>query len=270
MKGLLIGVVAFGVHCALALDDNVLTEAEEKEGWVLLFDGKTSQGWMTSGRKPSRRPVQDGALNPHGCGDYMLVYEKPLGDFVLSLDFQLAKEQPEKTYNSGIFFRTGSLDVLPGKDVGYNGIELAIDHDPAAPTRAGYHDTGAIYDLVKPGKNAMKPPGEWNRVVLVCEKNLIRIEINGERVTEMDLDPWTEKYRRPDGSAHKFDIAFREHPRRGYIGLQDHGAEIWFKNIKVKPLSEEDRRVLGKGAAPSAPAGKPAAEEVRGRPSRDG
>ena len=64
---------------------------------------------MTSGGKPSRRPVEDGALLPHGCGDYMLVYGKPLGDFVLSLEFQLAREQPAKTYNSGLFFRTGSL-----------------------------------------------------------------------------------------------------------------------------------------------------------------
>jgi hypothetical protein len=232
---------------AAAPADNMLTDAEKKQGWVLLFDGKTLNGWMTSGGTPSKRPVQDAALNPHGCGDYMLVYEKPLGDFILSLDFMLAKEQPQKTYNSGLFFRTYSLTALPGKDVGYNGIEMAIDFDPADPARAGYHDTAAIYDLVKPRKCAMKPPGEWNRLVLTCDKNMIAIELNGEKVTEMNLDEWTEKFKRPDGTPHKFDIAYRDHPRRGFIGLQDHGAEIRFKNIKARPISEADRKALGAG-----------------------
>jgi hypothetical protein len=52
----------------------------------------------------------------------------------------------------------------------------------------------------------------------------------------MDLDQWTEPNKRPDGSAHKFDIAYKNHPRKGYIGLQDHGAACWYKNIKLKPL----------------------------------
>jgi hypothetical protein len=245
MKRFLCLAWAFTLVPSLTAGDNQLTEAEKKDGWVLLFDGKSLQGWMTSGKKPSKRPVENGLLNPHRCGDYMLVYEKPLGDFVLALDFKIDKEQPRKTYNSGIFFRTYSLEVRPGKDVGYNGMEIAIDYDPKNPSRADFYDMGAIYDLVKPKRNVMKPPGEWNRLVLTCDRNRVAVELNGEKVTEMDLDQWTEKEKRPDGSAHKFDTAYRDHPRRGYIGLQDHGAEIWFKNIKVKPLSEVDRKALG-------------------------
>jgi hypothetical protein len=60
--------------------------------------------------------------------------------------------------------------------------------------------------------------------------------LNGEKVTTMNLDEWTEPNLRPDGSGHKFDIAYRDHPRKGYIGLQDHGAPCWFKNIKIKPI----------------------------------
>jgi hypothetical protein len=55
-------------------------------------------------------------------------------------------------------------------------------------------------------------------------------------VTSADLTQFTEPNKRPDGSAHKFDTAFRDHPRRGYIGLQDHGSPCWFKNIKLRPL----------------------------------
>ena len=80
------------------------------------------------------------------------------------------------------------------------------------------------------------PLGQWNRVVLTANQNLIEVEVNGEKVTAIDLDQWTEPNRRPDGSRHKFDIAYKSHPRKGYIGLQDHGAPCWFKNIKLRPL----------------------------------
>ncbi len=209
--------------------DNQLTDAEKEEGWILLFDGRTLDGWMTSSEKPSLRPVEEHCINPHRCGGYMMIYKRPWANFVLQLDFRISPG-----CNSGIFFRTWPLEPRPGKDVGYNGLEMAIDDTRGA----GYHDTGAIYDLVKPSKNAMKPAGQWNHVVIACDKSRIRIELNGEQVAEMDLDQWTEDYVRPDGTRHKFDVAWKDHPRKGYIGLQDHGKDCWFKNIKLKPLPD--------------------------------
>ena len=50
------------------------------------------------------------------------------------------------------------------------------------------------------------------------------------------LDQWPEKNKRADGTDHKFDVAYKDHPRHGYIGLQDHGGDCWYKNIKLKPL----------------------------------
>src|SRR5207302_8464133 len=117
--------------------DNALTDLEKADGWVLLFDGKTLDGWMTSSQTPSKRPVEDGCLNPHKCGGYMLVHKEQWENFVLSLDFKISKK-----CNSGVFVRTSSLTPRPGKDVGFNGIEVAIDDTPGA----GYHDTGALYD----------------------------------------------------------------------------------------------------------------------------
>jgi hypothetical protein len=72
--------------------------------------------------------------------------------------------------------------------------------------------------------------------VITCDGPKLSVELNGELVTQMDLDERTIPKRRPDGSEHKFDIAYREHPRFGYIGLQDNGAPCWYKNIKIKPL----------------------------------
>jgi hypothetical protein len=204
-----------------------LTPDERKAGWILLFDGKSLDGWKTSSGRPSRVPIEEGSINPHGCGGYMMIHEKMWSDFVLALDFKISKG-----CNSGIFIRTYPLTPRPGKDVGFNGLEVAIDDT----TTAGYHDTAAIYDLVKPSRNAMRPPGQWNHIVITCEGPRIAVELNGEPVTRMDLDQWTAPNRRPDGSEHKFDVAYKDHPRSGYIGLQDHGAPCWYKNIKIKPL----------------------------------
>jgi hypothetical protein len=207
--------------------DNVLTPEEKKDGWILLFDGQSLDGWKTSSGRPSKVPVEEGSINPHGCGGYMMIPEKPWGDFILSLDFKISKG-----CNSGIFVRTFPLTPRPGKDVGFNGIEVAIDDT----TTAGYHDTGAFYDLVKPSRNTMKPPGEWNHIVITGDGPRLSVALNGETVSRMDLDEWTRPNRRPDGSEHKFDVAYKDHPRSGYIGLQDHGSPCWFKNIKIKPL----------------------------------
>ena len=207
--------------------ENALTEQEKQAGWQLLFDGSTTKGWITVKGDPlDAKHVQEGSLNPHPC-NYMLVYEKPLENFVLALDFKISPK-----CNSGVFLRTYSLTPRPGKDVGFNGIEVAVDDT----TTAGFHDTGAIYDLVAPQKNAMRPVGEWNHLVITSDDNRIAVELNGEPVNEIDLDQWTSANRRADGSEHKFDIAYKDHPRRGYIGLQDHGSDCWYRNIKLKPL----------------------------------
>ncbi len=207
--------------------DNTLTEAERKDGWQLLFDGKSLAGWMNSDKSPPKTPVENACLNPHGAGHYMLIHEKEWENFVLALDFKISPH-----CNSGIFLRTSPLTPRPGKDVGFNGLEVAIDDT----TTAGYVDTGALYDLSQPTRNAMHPVGEWNHIEITCRRALIQIVLNGEKVNSIDLDAFTNPNQRPDGTAHKFDQAFKDHPRKGYFGLQDHGSPCWYKNIKLKPL----------------------------------
>ena len=134
--------------------DNELTPKEREDCWILLFDGKTLDGWMTSSEKPSKTPVEDGCINPHKCGGYMMVHKEKWGNFVLSCDFKISKG-----CNSGIFFRTFSLKPRPGKDVGYNGMEVAIDDTHGA----GYHDTGALYeDFQKDSGIEIRPFSKFN------------------------------------------------------------------------------------------------------------
>ena len=207
--------------------DNTLTDQEKKDGWLLLFDGQSTKGWMSIKEEPlPGKHVQDGSLNPHPC-NYMLIHEKAWENYKLSLDFKISPK-----CNSGIFVRTFPLMPRPGKDVGFNGIEIAIDDTKTA----GFHDTGAIYDLVKPTKNAMKPVGEWNHIVITSNRNILGVELNGETVARMNLEEWPEPNKRADGTAHKFDVAYKDHPRKGYVGMQDHGSDCWYKNIKLLPL----------------------------------
>jgi hypothetical protein len=220
-------VVLVAAGASVMAADNSLTEKEKQEGWILLFDGRTTKGWMSPKEKGlTDKHVQDGSVNPHPC-DYMLVCEKAWENYKLSLDFRISPK-----CNSGIFVRTFPLTPRPGKDIGFNGLEIAIDDT----TTDGFHDTGAIYDLVKPSKNAMKPVGDWNHIEITSNRNLLIVELNGEQVNRMDFDEWPEPNKRSDGSAHKFDVAYKQHPRQGYIGLQDHGSDCWYKNIKLLPL----------------------------------
>lgn len=227
----------YSVTSATGAKDNELTKDEKKDGWILAFDGKTLDGWKAVDARngktfPSRRPVIDGTLNPHKSGGYMVYYDKRLGDFVASLDFKLGQPPGDSSCNSGIFLRTASLKARPGKDVGYNGIEVALD----STTTNDYIDAGALYDLSRPLRQMVRDIGEWNRVVITNHENLITVTLNGELVTVCDLDEFPKMHRRPDGSEHKFDVVYKDHPRKGYFGVQDHGCDIYFKNIKLLPL----------------------------------
>jgi Domain of Unknown Function (DUF1080) len=226
-------ILAFAIcvsSCLLArAEDNALTQQERKEGWQLLFDGKTTDGWMTADEKPALvSHVQDGALNPHPRDfDYLLLYKEPFENFVLSLDFKVSPD-----CNSGVIVRIWPLKFRGGWDIAANGLEVAIDDRKVDP----FHSTGAIYDLVKPLANAAKPTGEWNHLEVTCDHNRIKSVLNGQLTAEINLDEWTKLNERPDGSRHKFDIAYKDHPRKGYIGLQDHGSDVWYRNIKLKRL----------------------------------
>ena len=224
---IVVHVIATGRSSVAVAGDNELTPEESSAGWVLLFDGKTAAGWLDSKeQKVEDTHVQDGCLNPHPC-NYMLIHQEPVENFRLSLDFKLSPK-----CNSGVFVRTWPLTPRPGRDVGFNGIEVALDDT----TTSGFHDTGAIYDLVHPAKNAMTPVGTWNRMIVTCDRDRIEIELNGEPVSSMKLDEWTTPNKRPDGTDHKFDVAFKDHPRKGYFGLQDHGSDVWYRNIKLLTL----------------------------------
>ena len=202
----------------------MLTQREKEEGWISLFDGKTLNGWGATG-DPKGWTVDDGCILCTVQGGQYLYTKEQFADFVLAIDFRT-----EPKVNSGIFLRWGDL-----KDAVHTGIEIQIlDTHGKTPTTT--HDCGAIYDLVAPTRNTCKPAGEWNHAVITCNKSMLSVELNGEKIAEMDVDRWTTAGLNPDGTKNKFRYALKDFPRRGHIGLQDHGGRIWFRNIKLKQL----------------------------------
>ncbi len=78
--------------------------------------------------------------------------------------------------------------------------------------------------------------GEWNHMLITRDGNLLAVELNGEQVSRMNVDEWTQPNQRPGGTAHKCDVVYKDHPRKRYIGLEDHGGNCWYRNIRLKVL----------------------------------
>lgn len=186
--------------------------------WITLFNGKDLGGWMNAAGADSKWVVEDGAMSgQRGSGD---IWTKArYGNFVLEVEFKT-------TGNSGVFLRTDNP-----KNCVQTGIEIQVEN-PGGPDR---HSVGAIYDLVPPSKNAGKA-GEWNKYVITVEGPKIKVELNGETVSSMDLDQWTQAGRNPDGSGNKFKMALKDWKREGHIGFQDHGNKVSYRNVRIKPL----------------------------------
>lgn len=219
---LMLSMLLSASTATLFAEDNQLTPQEKADGWQLLFNGKDHSGWKTDKGEAIASPIENGTLLTYKTGGYNIVYDKPLGDFTLKFD---VKCDPKS--NSGIFLRMGDI-----QDPVQTGIEVQIQgskgHD--------MHDFGSIYDLVAPSKDNTKAVGEWNAVAITCKGAVITVDVNGEQVSRINLDEWTKPGQRLDGTKNKFEKALKDFPRKGYLGLQDHGGKTWYKNIKVKEL----------------------------------
>jgi 3-keto-disaccharide hydrolase len=199
--------------------------ADAKEGgWRPLFDGTDLAGWTSAaGQQPGKGwGVEDGTLvRREPAGD--LWTRDRFGDFVLDLEFQT-------TGNSGVFIRTDK----PTDNV-QTGLEVQIEPPASAP---GKHSCGALYDALAPTREASKKDG-WNHLVITARGAKITVVMNDEPIIDADLDRWTEAGKNPDGTNNKFHTALKDFKREGHIGLQDHGAVVKFRNIKIKPLDSE-------------------------------
>ena len=207
----------------------------DAQGWICLFDGKDLGQWQNAGgQEPGKGwVIQDGALvRSTASGD--IWSKQRFGDFTLDLEFKTEG-------NSGIFIRTDNP-----KDCVQTGIEIQVDKG-GGKEKLGRNDVGSVYDCLAPSKNPFKD-GEWNHVVITAKDSKITIVANDVPIVDMDLNQWTDAHQNPDGSKNKFNKALKDFKREGHVGLQDHGAKVSYRNIKVKPLTAA---AASTGAAPA-------------------
>ncbi|MCX7967101.1 MAG: DUF1080 domain-containing protein [Armatimonadetes bacterium] len=180
---------------------------QSEEGFVPLFNGKDLTGWHVMG-SPSWK-VENGVLVCTGEGGGWLRSDKQYENFVLRLEFRISKGG-----NSGIFIRS-ALEGNPA----FTGMEVQILDDHGRTPSP--HTTGSIYDAVAPQKNMSKPAGEWNFVEIICRGPWVVVAMNGEEIVRTNMDEHPK---------------LKERLRKGYIGLQNHGNRVEFRNICIKEL----------------------------------
>jgi len=228
---ILVGLLLAPMLLAGDQPNNTLTSGEIEEGWKLLFDGKTLNGWQLA--TPETWKAESGTLawsKEGGMGAEGMIWTvDQYGDFIFECEFKI-----ESRVNSGVFFRTSDL-----KDPVQTGFEMQINDTFARPvhTSGPAHNCGALYGVVAPSHNAAKPAGEWNHAVIMAKGSIVSISVNGDQVVStVDLNLYTEANKNLDGTPNKFNRPLKDFARVGHIGFQQHGGRVWFRNIKIKKL----------------------------------
>lgn len=202
-------------------------------GWVDLFDGKTTKGWHSYGQTSAAAQweAKDGAihLNKSKGGNGDLVTDKEYGNFDLKLEWKISPNG-----NSGILFYVHE-DPAKYEEAYYTGPEMQVlDNDGHPDGKIHKHRAGDLYDLIPCTKETVKPVGEWNQVEIISNNGSLKLFLNGTNVVSTTI--WDENWKSLVAGS-----KFKQWPdfgtfQRGKIDLQDHGNEVWYRNIKIKEL----------------------------------
>jgi hypothetical protein len=217
------------VIAAHAADPNTLTAEEQKAGWKLLFDGKTSEGWKGIGKKefPAKGwVIEDGSLKRATAGGGDLVSVDAFENFELSWEWKISPGG-----NSGLKYNLPEAS----KGVGFEYQMLDDDHNADGAVPGGSHRTAALYDLIPPPQDKkVKPIGEWNESRVIVNGNKVEQWLNGAKTVEFEMGSQAlkdliakSKFKGTTGFGMK---------TKSPILLQDHGAVVEFRSIKLRPL----------------------------------
>ncbi len=231
MKALLISALLLLLWCHSSDAtgaDNTLTEAEKSAGWQLLFDGKSLAHWRNY-QQQNVSPlwqINDGVLTLTGKGGGDLITRKQFDEFELKLDWKIATGG-----NSGVFV----LADEEGKYVYSHAPEVQlIDNEKHADAKTDSRRAGSLYDLVAAPSAAFKPAQTWNNLRIRLQDNVLSVWQNDVMTVHIVLhsSTWNKlvaasKFANWQGFAQQ---------QSGFIGLQDHGDIVSFKNIKIKEL----------------------------------
>lgn len=245
MKNKILVLISLLVILGLSVDTqaqklNKLTKKEKKAGWTLLFNGKDFTGWRqcNGSAMPANWKIDDNAMQVftapdkkpgQGSNGDILYSVKKFRNFELSIDWKAGKMG-----NSGIFY---NVREVPGKPIYYASPEIQVlDNVDATDNKVASHLAGSLYDMLPADPKTVKPTGEWNTIVVKVQDGKVTHTQNGVLVVSYTL--WTPEWdKMVANSKFKSFPGFTEGiSKEGYIGLQDHGYEIWFRNIKIREL----------------------------------
>ncbi len=205
---------------------NTLDAERLDAGWRPLFDGHSTAGWRGYGRAdvPEGWTADEGALHGHGAGGDLITVDT-FGSFELEIEWMIAPGG-----NSGIFFRVDETS-----DPAYfSGPEFQVLDDAGYPDIPAVNQAGANYALHAASADVTRPAGSWNQARIVVDGRRVEHWLNGERIVAYTLHDADWKAR---VAASKFDqwpaYGMAE---RGHLALQDHGADVWYRNIFVREL----------------------------------
>jgi hypothetical protein len=224
---------------------NIITEKEKAEGWILLFDGKTFEGWRGLGQEgipEGHWAIEDGTIKKVPSENVPLQEDgQPLvgGDLITIQtyeNFELSFEwKISPAGNSGIKYNVSeemSTDNPP--KYAALGFEYQILDDEGHPDAqvSDTHTAAALYDLITPEGKKLQPVGAFNTARIIVNRNHGEHWLNGVKVLEYDLEtPQMEELLK--ASKYK-DITGFADKRKGHIVLQDHTDAVWFRNIKIR------------------------------------
>lgn len=210
---------------------NTLTDAQKSDGWVLLFDGQTKNGWHTYNKKGNADDwkIENGVLVLNSTKkDIDLVTDKEYENFHLMIDWNISEGG-----NSGIMF---SVNENPKYDRDYKtGPEMQVlDNERHADAKIPKHRAGDLYDLISSSSEPVKPAGQWNTAEIIKNKGSLEFKLNGTTVVTTTL--WDDNWKKlVAGSKFKEWKDFGTY-KKGVIALQDHGDKVSYRNIKLKEL----------------------------------
>ncbi len=219
---------------------NTLTQQEKNEGWELLFDGKTTNGWHKYGGGPkvgAAWKVADNTLYLDASkkrdwqiedgGD--IVTDNEYENFHLKLDWKV-----DSGGNSGVIMYIN--ENREKYEWGWmTGPEMQILDNAAHPdAKIQKHRAGDLYDLISSSSEPVKPALEWNTAEVRSLNGKLDLYLNGVNVVSTTM--WDENWKKMiAGSKFKKMADFGTY-RKGKLGLQDHGNTVWFRNIKIRKL----------------------------------
>ena len=212
--------------------------------WITLFDGTSFEGWRGYGRQdvPTAWTIEDGAIKINGSGRGEagakdggdIIFDRKFKNFELTFEWKVAKGA-----NSGVFYLAQEIEGEPiwNSSPEYQILDNA-NHPDAKLGKDNNRQSASLYDLIPAVPQNSNPFEEWNTGGVMVYKGTVVHTQNGENVVEYHL--WTEDWEAMiEGSKFKGWENFINtggDKQEGYIGLQDHGDDVWFRNIKIKEL----------------------------------